>query len=324
MSTRVLLTVDTELVWRHHAAGHSWQENFRRSYEAAGVGVPYQLRVLGEHGLKACFFVDPMPAIVHGLEPIRRMVGPILEAGQEVQLHLHPFWAHLDEAERSGRTAELTAYDYGEQLRLIAQARDLLVEAGAPEPIAFRSGSYAANADTARALAALGFRYDSSHNGSHHPEPSALPLSPSQVAPVEIGAGLVELPVSQIDANGLRHLQLCAVSFAEMRAALLAALADGQPVATIVSHSFELATRNGLAVNRVVKRRFEGLCRFLAEQRERLPTKWFADLHDLPLGHPGTPAATGQARRVGRMAEQWWGNWHYEGVAARRAQRRVG
>ena len=88
MATRVLITVDTELVWRHHEAGLSWEENFARSYEAAGVGVPYQLRLLAEHGLKACFFVDPMPALLHGLDPVRRMIDPILAAGQEVQLHL--------------------------------------------------------------------------------------------------------------------------------------------------------------------------------------------------------------------------------------------
>ena len=55
MATRVLLTVDTELTWRHYAAGLSWQESFERCYEAAGVGIPYQLDLLARHGLKACF-----------------------------------------------------------------------------------------------------------------------------------------------------------------------------------------------------------------------------------------------------------------------------
>src|SRR3546814_7208243 len=82
MDCRVLLTVDTELTWGHHVRGCSWRENFARSYEAAGVGIPWQLRTLAEHRLKACFFVDPMPALVHGIEPIRRMVRPILDAGQ--------------------------------------------------------------------------------------------------------------------------------------------------------------------------------------------------------------------------------------------------
>jgi hypothetical protein len=118
--TKVLLTVDTELLGRHHAAGASWQENLERSYDAAGVGVPYQLKMLGAHGLKACFFVDPMPALVYGLDPVKRMVEPILEAGQEVQLHLHPLWATIDEPAED-RKFELTDFGREGQRDLIAR-----------------------------------------------------------------------------------------------------------------------------------------------------------------------------------------------------------
>src|SRR5918998_5928765 len=125
MDTRVLLTVDTELAWRHYAAGHSWQENYTRSYIAAGVGVPWQLEVLRAHGLKACFFIDPMPALVYGIEPVRRMVQPVLAAGQEVQLHLHSFWANIDRGTEA--TFELNGFDKHGQLRLIRQAGKLLM-----------------------------------------------------------------------------------------------------------------------------------------------------------------------------------------------------
>ena len=306
MATRVLLTVDTELVWRHHEAGLSWQDNFARSFEAAGVGVPYQLRLLAEHELKACFFVDPMPALVHGLDPVRRMVEPILEAGQEVQLHLHPFWARPDEAFR-----ELSEYGTGEQQALIEQARELLLEAGAPEPIAFRAGSYAANADTLRALAALGIRYDASHNGC---EPlSDVPIEAAQLAPTEI-AGVVEIPVGQIEhqPGRLRHLQLCAVSFAEMRAALAHGAREGHPLVSMVTHSFELARRDGLAPNGLAVSRFNRLCRYLASHRETLPTAHFADLGDLPLGGDARPFRSPRLLTFGRMAEQAWGNARYE------------
>src|SRR3712207_6643876 len=143
MATRVFLTVDTELGWGPHSRGESWQENFARFFDPAGVGVPWQLERLAEHGLKACFFVDPMPALVYGPEPIRRMVEPILAAGQEVQLHLHPVWKGVAEGIAEGGRFELTCFDAEDQLDLIETARDLLVEAGAPAPIAFRAGGYA-------------------------------------------------------------------------------------------------------------------------------------------------------------------------------------
>ncbi|HYI41434.1 MAG TPA: polysaccharide deacetylase [Allosphingosinicella sp.] len=308
MPTRVLLTIDTELRWDWHLSGASWQENLALSFDPAGVGVGHQLARLAAHGLKACFFVDPMPALVYGIEPIRRMVEPILAAGQEVQLHLHPSWA-----DTANPIFELTGLDRERQLELIRTARDLLVEAGAPAPIAFRSGSYAADMATIEALAALGIAYDSSHNGSHHPWPSALPLDPRLTAPALL-EGLVEIPVTHIEpsAGSLRHLQICAVSFAEMRSALLHAADHRHPAVTIVGHSFELATRNGKRPNPMLVRRFETLCGFLAGQSERLPTAHFTDLDDLPLGAEARPMRSGAVRTGVRMAQQAWGNWVHE------------
>jgi len=312
MQAAVLLSVDTELTWRHYAPGECWRANFERSIEPAGVGLTWQLETLAKHGLKACFFVDPMPALLYGIEPVRRIVAPILAAGQEVQLHLHAQW----EAVAKGRDPagiELTSYGRAGQRRLLAKARDFLVEAGAPPPTAFRGGSYAANADTLAALADLGFTADSSHNGSHHPFPSDLPLPIRAIAPVRVGK-LVELPVSQIGGRngGLRHLQLCAVSASEMRAALAHALAHGHPLTTIVSHSFEFATRDGRRPNALLRRRFEALCSLLDEKRAAHPTFSFDQLDGIPLGVAATPMPHRSLRTVRRQAEQLWAGTRYE------------
>jgi peptidoglycan/xylan/chitin deacetylase (PgdA/CDA1 family) len=313
MATRVLITVDTELSWRHYARGADWRDNLALSFDPACVGISWQLDMLAEHGLKACFFVDPMPALLYGIEPVRRMVEPILAAGQEVQLHLHPCWACLAEGVEDGGTFELTGFAPRRQRELIAEARDLLVEAGAPDPIAFRSGSYAVDDSTLDALHALGILYDSSHNGSHHPWPSALSLPPSLIAPV-VHRGVVEIPVGQIEqAPGkLRHLQLCAVSAHEIEAALRHALAARHPLVTLVSHSFEFATRDGLRPNRALAARFARICRFLAEHRARLPTAAFVDLADVPLGIDARPLPARRLRTARRMAEQLWANAVYE------------
>jgi peptidoglycan/xylan/chitin deacetylase (PgdA/CDA1 family) len=314
MPSRVLLTVDTELTWGPYSRGASWQENLELSFDPAGVGVPYQLEILQAHGLKACFFLDPMPAVAYGIEPVRRMVEPILAAGQEVQLHIHPVWRSISRGVAAGADFELTCFDGDTQRGLIAEARDLLVEAGAPAPIAFRSGSYAANEQTLEALSSLGIRYDSSHNGSQHPYPSALPLPRNLIGPVEIG-GVVEIPVSQIEAlpGKLRHMQLCALSIRELREALNHAAARNHPVTTLVSHSFELATRGGLRANKALCRRFEALCSFLAENRDSLPTAHFTDLADLELGGSVLPLPPRRTRTAGRMVEQLWSSIRYEG-----------
>lgn len=312
MPTRVLITVDTELTWRQHDAGLPWRENFERSYEAAGVGVPYQLARLAEHDLKACFFVDPMPALLFGIDPIEAMVAPILAGGQEVQLHLHSFWYDLAFGRPEPRY-ELTDFDRAEQHDLLTVARNLLVAAGAPVPSAFRAGSYAANADTLDALADLGFRYDSSHNGSHHPWPSALPLPGELVDPVACRR-LVEVPISQIvlRGGGLRHMQVCALSIRELCAALDHADAHDHRLVTIVSHSFELATRDGLRPNRTIQSRFDGLCEYLARRRDAMPTAHFADLGDLCLAGASDPFPATPWMSAERVAQQVWADARYE------------
>ena len=312
MATRVLLTIDTELTWRHFVRGADWRENWALSFNPAGVGVPWQLERLERHGLKACFFVDPMPALVYGIEPVRLMVEPILAAGQEVQLHLHPFWWDLAHFRREERF-ELNSFDAEAQRGLIATARDLLIEAGAPPPTAFRAGSYAANVETLDALKALGIFYDSSHNGGEHPWPSAVPLHPDLIDPSP-AAGVTELPITQIRRRdgGLRPFQLCALSQGEMRAALRHAEAHQHPLVTIVSHSFELASRDGRRVNRLVCRRFERLCAFLAENRATMPTLAIADLPPFPADARSDPLPARPMRTMRRLTEQAWGNLRYE------------
>ncbi len=309
MKTRVLLTVDTELTWRHHVAGKGWKENYRRSVEPAGVGLSYQLAKLREYRLKGVFFVDPMPTVLFGLEPVKRMVGTVMDAGQDVQLHLHPMWEQANEDGTASDDAvfELIDHCYEEQRRMLVRACDLLVEAGAPDPIAYRAGSYAANCDTLRALADLGIRYDSSHNGCEAPWPSALALAPKHIAPV-MEKGIVEVPVSQMiqPGGGLRHMQICAVTLADLREGLDFAIANTHPTYTIIGHSFELATRDGRKVNKIAKRRFDGLCRLLADRRDEAPTAHFADLEGISLTENSKPASASRARVMHRMAEQLW------------------
>lgn len=308
--TPVFLTIDTELMWRHHAADLATDEIVRRSLEPAGVGVAYQLAMLQRHGLKATFFVDPMPALVHGRDHVARVVEAILAAGQEVQLHLHPNWTAADAGDRTRHARfELIEYSATEQRALLEQARDLLVSAGAPLPVAFRAGSYAANDDTLAALTSLGFSYDSSHNGAHHPWPSAIGLPVRQIAPVVRG-GLIEMPVTVIEdrAGGLRHFQLCALSVAEMRAALDHAAAHDHAAVTIVSHGFELATRAGTHANAVHVRRFDALCAMLAARSDVLPTAHFADRSPLRLTAQDVPLGPNAWRTRWRQAEQLWSN----------------
>jgi hypothetical protein len=321
MATPVFLTVDTEFAWRHHAAGLGMEAIYSRSLEPAGVGLSYQLATLARHQLKCCFFVDPMPALVFGLAPIKRMIETILAAGQEVQLHLHPNWttARIDDAGASHARFQMHEYDLDAQIALLRGATELLVAAGAPAPIAFRAGNYAADDDTLRALATLGFAYDSSHNGAEAPIASRITLPPRCIAPVEIAdaGGLIEVPVTVIEESpgSLRTFQLCALSAGEAYDALEHAAVSGHAAVTIVSHGFELANRTGNRANTIHVRRYEALCTLLGEMSDVLPTMHFADRPALVLGQVDQPLGPDALRMRWRQAEQLWSNWIAERVA---------
>lgn len=321
--TSVYLTIDTEYssALPHGPSAADRAENFARSIACVTpdgpAGIPHKLDLLERYGQRAVFFVDPMPALIWGVAAIEDVVAPILEAGQDVQLHCHTEW--LEKAPPGGPLAGLGGHnikDFGleEQCRILEWARGTLVAAGAAPPVAFRAGNYGANRDTLRALSAIGMHYDSSHTPGIDGGHSDLGLRSSDTQPL-LYEGIVEVPVSCVGdlGGGLRHAQVTALSLKEMRRALAHARDGRMTCFTLVSHSFELVNRRSLAVNKVVRARFEGLCKVL----QKMPGIWSADFAnsppvkmfhrtEMPSPAPASPVAVGL-----RYAEQAVSNTLY-------------
>ena len=288
--TSVYLTIDTEYssALANSPCPVDRAENFARSIAcitpAGPAGITHKLELLAKYGQRGVFFVDPMPALLWGIAAIEDVVAPILEAGQDVQLHCHSEWLALAPpggpfTGLAGRNIKDFAFE--DQCRILEWARDTLVAAGAPPPVAFRAGNYGANRDTLRALREIGLSFDSSHTAGIVGGDSALELRSTDTQPL-LYEGIVEVPVSCVgDLGGrLRHAQITALSLNEMRNALLHARDGRMTCFTLVSHSFELINRRSLAVNKVVRNRFEGLCAFLQET----DGIWSADYaHSPPL-----------------------------------------
>jgi hypothetical protein len=265
--TKIFITCDTELSAALFQAGVTADANFARSIECDGWGVGWQMDRLDAHGLTGVFFVDPMSALVYGADVIARIVQPIVARRHEVQLHLHPEWLAWAKqqpvGERRGRS--IGDFGYDDQVTLLALARQILIEAGAPSPVAFRAGNYGANDDTLRALAALGIAWDASFNPIYVGDTCHIGLDVDQVDPVgRLGVG--ELPVSAIEdrPGHLRHAQICALSAVEMRAGLGHAAATKRPAFSIVTHSFEMMSRDRKRPNKWVIARYEAMCAAIA------------------------------------------------------------
>jgi hypothetical protein len=312
--TRVVITIDTELSAALFQSGADADQNFARSIDCNGFGVGWQMDQMEAHGLTGVFFVDPMPALVYGPDVITRIVTPILKRGHEAQLHLHPEWlawsAQTPVGERRGRS--ICDFEARDQLTLISHARQLLIDAGAPLPIAFRAGNYGANDETLAALATLGIQWDSSFNPTYLGDPCRIDLPADQVDPVD-RLGVAELPVSAIyDWPGhLRHAQICALSATEMMQALHHAADTRRPAFTIVTHSFEMLSRDRNRPNRAVMSRFETMCRTIADHPD-LSNSGFNRFELAPATSPPGRLRPSYLRTVQRVAQQGFATLAYE------------
>ena len=320
------ITIDTEyeFSFTRRMGPSSRRENFRRSIACATssgvVGIGYQMDVFDRQGLKAVFFVDPMPALLWGTAAIEDVVRPILERGHDVQLHLHTEWLELAGAAnplgtRTGRN--IKDFTFEEQCSLLEYAARILVAAGAPSPVAFRAGNYGANDDTLRALATVGLRYDTSHCPGIAPSACAIRLSSDDRIPVE-HCGLVEVPIGCIAGSwrggSLRHAQVTALSAYEMIAAVAHSQQEGIDYFTLVSHSFELLSRDRSRINEVVRRRFETFCARLAAMREVTTGTYASNPPQLGAHNRTAAVLPFNPLRMGlRMAEQVLSNALYGG-----------
>jgi peptidoglycan/xylan/chitin deacetylase (PgdA/CDA1 family) len=302
----VYLTFDIE-VWCN--GWEALDERFPAAFEryvygrsAAGdYALPKTLEIMARHGVHGVFFVEPLFAARFGVEHLARIVALIQDAGQEVQLHLHPEWT--DEIrpvvfpDKPYKRQHLIHYSRDEQTELMRRGLALLHEAGARPVSAFRAGSFAANADTLAAAEACGLAVDASLNMCYPVSGPDLRAEGEFYFPRRRGAlQLLPMTVFRDGLGRLRHAQVGACSVREFTEAIADAERRGHPCFTLLSHNFEMLRAGGSRPDPIVVQRFAGLCRFLGEHRARFPTRGLRAAPEL-----APPADRGLAR-VSRRA----------------------
>lgn len=278
-------------------------------------GLPYQLKVLKDHGIHGTFFVEPLFSACVGSQPLEEIVGLIRDSGHEVQLHLHTEW--VDEAKQpllancQTKRQRLFEFSLEEQRLLIATGASLLNQAGAEAINAFRAGTFGFNLDTLRALAANGIAFDSSYNAAVFGLTSGVCPGVTVVEPIEC-EGVVEYPMTVFrdGMRALRHVQLTACSYGEMESLLWHALESGHSSFVILSHNFELLNQGRNRPDKIVVARFRKLCAFLDRNRDSFRVRGFRDLEPGVVSEQPTPLTTSLWRTGGRMLAQAY-RWKY-------------
>jgi hypothetical protein len=164
------------------------------------------------------------------------------------------------------------------------------------------------------AARANGLLYDTSYDPAYLDTECAIDL-PQTLWQPQMVQGLWEIPVGAFqDYPGhLRHLQLSACSLGEIRHAILEAHRLGWTHLVLVMHSFELIQRRHLQgleprVDRLMLRRFEGLCQFLAANRSLVETGHFSHIDPAALAgrQPSGPLVSHPGRALWRLGQQAW------------------
>jgi len=315
----VFFTIDVEVWcdgWRDIDA--KFPDAFRRYIHGptpkGQYGLPFQLRLLNESGLRAVCFVEPLFAMRFGSDPLAEIVALVRDAGHEPQLHLHTEW--VDEARVplfpgvTGKRQYLRQFSLAEQSTLIKAGRKLLAQAGAPDVAAFRAGSFGFNRDTLRALQRNGMSIDSSYNATMFGPDSGV-MTGGTLYDVALIDEMLEFPMTVFQAGSLRprHVQLGACSYAEIEGLLWRALEAGQRSFVILSHNFELLNPSQTGVDEVVVNRLRRLCAFFGRNTDSFYVRGFDGLDriagaggglDRPLTSPLWQAGTRTLEQIYR------------------------
>ena len=314
---KVFLTTDVEVWcgdWRRLQTrfATAFRRHIYGSTPNGDYGLPLQLKVLNDHGLRGVYFVEALFAGRFGVEPLAEVLGLISAAKQDLQLHLHTEW--VDEATRppikavQPKRRSLDDYSLTEQRQIIAAALRLFRSAGGPQPDVFRAGNFAANSDTLLALQQNGIFIDSSYNfccAACRMVDDSAPLRQASLLRTSLGE-ITVYPMSHFsDYPGhYRHLQIGACSSSELQSVLYQALEKRWHSVVLLFHGDELLVPNKNRVDDIVYKRFTDLCKFLDSNRDLFATATFEKM-PATADHPQPPSLNSTfGNTARRMVEQ--------------------
>lgn len=259
-------------------------------YGKRSFGVPLICDILDSHNLKATFFLEPFNnelGYPGETEPVCRF---LVDCGQDVQLHIHPNHVHygLHRADKPyTMTDQIADLSPERQKAMMADGVRRIEKWTGTRPIAFRAGNMGASEQTLKILSDTGIWIDSSYTfpyaGGQCQFPAGEPYNGSKWY-----GNVLEVALSgfkQTKLPGLypsKPVDLMGASFEECRDAIRM-ICDAGADAVAILHSFSLfkvrnIQYNGGRLNRVVARRFERLCEWLAANHTTYPARTFAEL----------------------------------------------
>lgn len=306
MKTRVVITVDTE---PSIAGAFADPERYKpRIHEPVwgevkgeSQALGFMLETLNRYQLCATFFVETAHLSYFSGQEMGDYVQRLHDGKQDIQLHLHPCWLSFERGwKRGDRPVTDLCGELSEEelVALIAAGCDRIRAWIGEAPRSMRTGNFSVSANVYKAMKSAGLTVASNICVGVAPPAKADADRWGALAGLTGGIhdleGIIELPVTCFMDHGpagrgkFRPLQVTSCSFSEQRTQLEALHQAGASVAVIVTHPFEFLQWSGadyayLRANRLVQRRFERLCAFLADNSHKfdvVPISRFADVEN--------------------------------------------
>lgn len=283
MRTRVCITIDTEF-----SIGGAFADTSRHPVAEPMVycnvndrseGLGFMLETFGQYDIQATFFVETLQRHYFKHDPMRAIARKICDAGQEVELHLHPCWRVFQHDDWRVRIASQKKPDnffgrpVADSVSLLQQGIETFEDWGLRRPKAFRSGNLQHDANLYQALAQVGIPYSSNIGtaifDSGDPDYKLY-------SGLHARNGVIECPVlSFVDwslgsRKHMKSLTIAGTSFSEMRTLLTKAHKTGIDTVVILTHPFEYVQSRDASFTRtrtqfVTQQRLRRLCQYLQE-----------------------------------------------------------
>lgn len=297
MKTQVCITVDTEFDIAGAFADPARcrpvaQQSVLCEIDGRSHGLGFMLETLAAHGIAATFFVEALNSLYFGDEPMRVIAHRLLQAGHDVQLHLHPCWTYFRDPAWRDRLASMPPNDSvagrseEEVQALIAAGLAAFARWEVPRPVALRTGGLHVDLTVYAAMHRQGLPVASNVGlAIYRPASQALHLYSGR----HRINGVLELPVLTYlrfqfaGWSNEKTLTVTGTSWAEMESLLWAAhRAQASPV-VILTHPHEYVkfmpadpSSRALRPNRINQRRLSQLCAFLERHRDSFEVVTFA------------------------------------------------
>jgi len=289
MKTKVFLTFDVE-----HSIGGAFENDKlkpvpaeRRIFcniDGRGYGLPLSIRTLNAHKLKGNFFVETLNIHYFGTKEVSKIIKYL--RGHDVLLHLHSCYLNFKNENilrhKDGRlkfSDSIADYSLDKQKKLILDGKKILAK-NKISPIGYRSGNYSHNSDTYKALEYNKIRISSNYNQYINGDSRKLNDL------VKIGS-VFEFPITnfvnpKFGKTEYKPLEISSGSFSEMKKVLKESLKKGPKHVVFQMHPFNFVKHKDIQYKDIkpdwiVIRRFEKLCKYLDENRNKFEVLTFSE-----------------------------------------------